>query len=498
LLFAFSSLFFIDCSNPTSAGSGSSAGNSKIACTVYLTDGAPAEGAEAFLRPKNYIPDTSNPTKTVKVALADSRGMFMFDSIDTGDYIIEVRGDNDTQAVIVDVSIDRDSSTMEYIDTLGPVGSVSGTISSFSYGAKAKVYIYGMEIEALTNIVGRFFIYGLPEGTYDFKVVPSERYFSNLNVKSVVVEPSKKNEIGMIRIPYVGCTDSSCRTDVHDDLLVAYPLEADEENQFDFDDGRISPYWDGWVNRDSIAMNTADHWYETSNQFEGENDARMVIKAAYSKKGLYLYCKIQDDTWIAPSDDMDFSSDAIDLFFDRKIKEDIKNTSRSEAPVPWNNALTRTSLQIQSWTTGSAMNDVNYGHWDNLLAVWRGIEALGGTNILTLAEAKENYGITIKKVSFTPSSHVQEWFLPWKALKINESLLENKLIAFSGGYNDMDNAAVNGCSKLRWLRFDPWSSGPYQDHPVYPGSELEVKVPPYNCSQNALDSWGHIYLKPKD
>jgi len=280
--------------------------------------------------------------------------------------------------------------------------------------------------------------------------------------------------------------------DLNDEILTAYPLSPMDEADFSLTDGNSAFFWEQWNDLDHIEMNVNDNAVEGWEPFDGPDDAAMVIKAAYSLNGLYLFIKVNDNTWVPPADFSDIGCDAVDLYFDSRTQEEIKNTPNEEMATPWSNALTKTTKQMLVWM-GS--NKVNYHYYNEVTMNWLGVAVLGGSNVITFEEAQDNYdGLGMEILEETQNVRIQEWFLPWSELGIDiNPFPENGMkFAFSGGYNDKDEVASEQSSLLRWLKHDPWSLGP-RENPDDPTSPV-IKVGECECPQWALESWGHIYL----
>jgi hypothetical protein len=280
--------------------------------------------------------------------------------------------------------------------------------------------------------------------------------------------------------------------DINDDLLIAYYLSAAEEAEFKLDDGIASSFWDKWSNRDRIEMNVNDHWNSSSASFDGPEDASLNLRVAFSDKGLCLYAKVTDNVWVTPTSFSDLLCDVVDIYFDSRTREEIKNTPSEDMATYWKNAISKTTLQFFVWM-GS--NSVNYSYYDEVLG-WVGMESLGGLNVISLEDAQEKYdGMGMEIIEVDGTTRIQEWFIPWSQLgniDVTNLPAEGKLIGFAGGYNDKDDAAAEQPSKLRWTKYDPWSQGP-RENPDDPRSPV-VTVGACECPEHSIMGWGHILL----
>jgi len=277
-----------------------------------------------------------------------------------------------------------------------------------------------------------------------------------------------------------------------DTILTAYPLSLEEEDAFSLTDGSASSFWDDWHDLDLIKMDGHTNEAETRPPFDGAADAHMIIRAAYGLKGLYLHIFIMDDKLLSPKNFSQLTCDAIDLYFDSRTQEEIKNVPRADMATPWYNAITKTTKQLNVWV---ATDKVNYQYWDDALMQWVGIASLGGMNVMSFEEIQDNYdGLGMERIGKSNVVDVQEWFLPWSQLGIDITAIgtDGMYFGFSGGYNDKDDYGAELGSGLWWLKHNPWSYGPPED-PDNPRGSVK-KVGACQCPEWALESWGHIYL----
>lgn len=185
------------------AGTGSHAGNGRITCVLYNTDGSFASGASVYLRPHDYTANISS------VALSqsnisridtrtDSHGVFFIDSLDSGNYFIEVN-DGSGHAVLLRCTIEEgDSTVLLPSDTLRPAGTITGTFtSSIDRQEILYVQIYGLErISVCDTETGEFTVYDLPQETYTIRAVSFSDDSEFVEVDSITIRSGEITHIG--------------------------------------------------------------------------------------------------------------------------------------------------------------------------------------------------------------------------------------------------------------------------------------------------------------
>ncbi|MDD5675396.1 MAG: hypothetical protein PHC61_14595, partial [Chitinivibrionales bacterium] len=89
--------------------------------------------------------------------------------------------------------------------------------------------------------------------------------------------------------------------DVTDFVLVAYQLSAAQEADFSTTDGIRAPFWNAW----DVCTDKLDYQYCDPSccaggtvPMVGPLDAQLTVYAAYGQTGVYLYLKVEDDSWV--------------------------------------------------------------------------------------------------------------------------------------------------------------------------------------------------------
>ena len=179
------------CTSDNMAGggpSGTEAGNA-ITATLYNEDGSLAKYATVMLIKRTSLSGEAN-AYTVQ---ADSNGLVVIDSVDVGDYIMEVSLEGNNAQIDVTVANDKDSVQLGEQKLQKPV-YISGSL--VDYGCKdcasafGTLKFFGLNHSTIvTN--GMFSIGGLPAGNLNFAFIP------NMGAKlDTIVLPSIKAKAG--------------------------------------------------------------------------------------------------------------------------------------------------------------------------------------------------------------------------------------------------------------------------------------------------------------
>jgi Leucine-rich repeat (LRR) protein len=190
-------------------------------------NGTPVVGARVILRPKEFLADTAGPLKKVSIVLAetetDAKGGYAIDSVETGDYLIEVN-DQRTQAAVMPANVSRliDGVIHRVAPaTLKSVGTLTGRVLAGSLPiGDAYVQIFGMERVVKTDALGRFAFDNLPEGFFEVVVLRPRPYgyMASYALGWVQIRSARNTELGDVEFPS-GCQDYVC-----DSLVVQYIL----------------------------------------------------------------------------------------------------------------------------------------------------------------------------------------------------------------------------------------------------------------------------------
>lgn len=260
--------------------------------------------------------------------------------------------------------------------------------------------------------------------------------------------------------------------DPNDGVLTVYELTDAQSSSFQAADQKISAFWDSWTGKDYIDMNTTSNSYPGRDAWGGLDDARITIKAGYSKLGVYLYCEVTDNVWVDPvSGSESWGYDAVDLYFDNKSSAGIGAGGEAiMVNLAYGWALTYTSQQIQVWMGSTTLpTTFRYSYYDETYWDW-------SRNEVEFATAATTYnGMAMEVVKKDDTHKTQEWFIPWSQVGVggvSGAPTAGTRFGFSGGYNDMDGEG-GAVKSLRWKQYDPFSD-----------------------AANAMASWGDLELEP--
>ena len=185
------------CGRSPVAGGTTDTGNSRVAATIYKNDGSRVKGASVTLRSKNFLSVVSGAGMQkdlvrAKETFTDDSGYFEIDSIESGDYFIEVNDRLFSAALLTATVSGMANSSMFFTDTLRPYAGITGNTSPPS-GPSVKMYLlaFGLERRILIDSTGHFEIKDLPSGTLRFRIVSQDAFFNPIDIDSIVIAPGK-------------------------------------------------------------------------------------------------------------------------------------------------------------------------------------------------------------------------------------------------------------------------------------------------------------------
>jgi hypothetical protein len=263
------------------------------------------------------------------------------------------------------------------------------------------------------------------------------------------------------------------------DRLIAYRISS-ETSSFSVNDARASSFWSDWKERDSILLVPSVNSYPGRDTWNGDDDARMVVKAAWSSSGLYFLITVIDDNWVTAdaANSARWQDDAVDFYLDALSSSEIRNGGESVLLNPaygW--ALTYTSHQVMFWATNDTA--FSYYYYDPYYYFSEPVYYYEFSEAPVLFN-----GMTVEKFDISPSHKGIEYFFPWRRLWHPDTSATiqspGMQYAFTIGYNDLDGDE-DTVKCMRWKTYDPFASS----LPDNPG-----------VSENALGSWGDIELGP--
>lgn len=260
-----------------------------------------------------------------------------------------------------------------------------------------------------------------------------------------------------------------------DNILVAYYITETWEGSFSPDDRMPSPLWDQILSDqyDAAVLTIDRNGVQRGGvPFTSFDDCRMMIKAAYGAKGLYLLAEVVDNSFINAKTSWQY--DRVDLFVDNQSSKNIYSQDPAAVffnPTSWQNTYTSVNFQV-AFGADTIPSQFLYNHYDSLY--WDMT-----FNTVDMADARQTMnGFAVDIFPADTNSKAQEWFIPWSEVGVGgtDGLPSfGTMLAFAGGYNDLDadhpeESAVN---QLRWV------------------NKLDPYAPP-----DSLPGWGDIFLGP--
>jgi hypothetical protein len=234
--------------------------------------------------------------------------------------------------------------------------------------------------------------------------------------------------------------------------LVAHGLTAEQEIGFSQKTGQPASFWRS-LPADAVVLDAKNSGAEGSAFSIVHNaDINVTVKAAHSRRGLYLYFEITDDRFIDSIGESYNSTDAIEVLLDGQSSAVINTPEKTAFLNPgW--GLTLSTRQYQVATGGvqwpTAMRRNLPSPWDMAYKTW------------SLADAKQRFGIVVRHSKQGRMKRVQEWFLPWSELSggtLADEPAVGTALGLALGYNDQDTQG-GPVKRLRWVdKKGPWRS----------------------------------------
>lgn len=192
------------CVSPNAGGGTTDTGNAKVAAVIYTANGARAAHTAVTICPAGYhsgvAADSIEKRQLyVRSIVTDDTGYFEIDTIESGEYSIEIN-DGVANAVLLKVSISSAMDSMVALeDTLRPYAAIKGSVGNPDDSTIIRYLVtYGMERRIPVTHNGAFLLDNLPAGTYHCRVVADQTPWLPLDFDSVHV---KASEMTIIAIP---------------------------------------------------------------------------------------------------------------------------------------------------------------------------------------------------------------------------------------------------------------------------------------------------------
>jgi hypothetical protein len=197
---------FLSCANPSLAGSSTETGNIEpiaVRASIVTSTGTPAAGVAVFIRKRNFLKEIIDINVTpAPDAITGQDGSFIADSLDTGDYLIEVDGRAAGAALLSCSLRPGDSVDALPADTLRPAASITGVVSSLVKNRErffARIFGLSRCVE-IDPVTMRYTIGSVPAGTYTIQVVPGARMYRPVVVDSVAAAAGTATSIDTVYV----------------------------------------------------------------------------------------------------------------------------------------------------------------------------------------------------------------------------------------------------------------------------------------------------------
>jgi hypothetical protein len=218
-------LTVMQCSQPVAGGSSDTEVSAKIVGVATDINGNSVQDATVRLRPHDFLPDNDLPKLHLTEAncTTDENGNYLIDSVEPGEYLIEVSS-GDSTGCIEACSIGKAKYTVETV--LMPFATVAGNVE-LSYGTpqfyqNAHVDVYGTTHRTTLDSTG-FFILQLPAGVHSLRFCVYESFYDTVKM-NVTVQSSQYKNIGVVTLYYslpppFYCLNDSCDSSAVRSLL---------------------------------------------------------------------------------------------------------------------------------------------------------------------------------------------------------------------------------------------------------------------------------------
>ena len=254
-----------------------------------------------------------------------------------------------------------------------------------------------------------------------------------------------------------GVGAGSASADPADDVLLAYGLTPEQERGFAPDDGRMSAFWDAIGTAQDRAELTVGATASADTGLAGDEDASLIVKAARSRAGLYLYFEARDDGWVdATPGPAVYTTDCVDVLLDNRSSEAIWSDPVETSFMNGGWSLARTTVQLQvNFGATAPLESVRYNFIDPFEFRYYDFAR---------AQMAAGLGMRFDFETLAPNRKAQEWFIPWRSVGLDGLAAEppaGARLAIALGYNDQDPGQHEwGASDgLRWPGGrSPWNA----------------------------------------
>lgn len=215
------------------AGGGGSEGEAyAIVGMVVDENGNPAEKATVFLRPRDYLPNARQAKMKVSIdsTQTDSSGLFRIDSVDPGNFAIEVRGDSGYGLFVDSIHMPDTGGIVEMSTfSLRAVGEISGIvrIPANLYPEEIQVMAYGLDRLAAPDSTGRYTLPRMPAGTYSLRIQSVSDTLASIDTSGIWVPTGDAASVDTLGFYYLRFVSPDSNTFWHVDSTYTLRWETD-------------------------------------------------------------------------------------------------------------------------------------------------------------------------------------------------------------------------------------------------------------------------------
>lgn len=210
-VFAIMVILFTRCAD-LAGGFGSETTNGMtVSGIVYSEDGYVVDSTAVFIRSKSFLADTSTTGEDQEPdAFTNSEGYFEIDSVDTGEYYLELNY-NSKQARLLECKKESNDEPLDSLAiNLEQVAGFYGSVDLDNIDPLVDVYvqIYGLERIQKVDKNGEFYFSGIPEWKHIIRVITSNSTYGTIDQDAIEVNSSENRDVGTYRMPFEAWRDT--------------------------------------------------------------------------------------------------------------------------------------------------------------------------------------------------------------------------------------------------------------------------------------------------
>lgn len=287
-----------------------------VAGTVSDKDGKNVQSAFVILHDIGNIHSTiiaqQRPLHFSDTTVTDHYGHFQFDSVDTGNFLIEVIH-QDSLSTITPIVIKQTDTLIEAAGILKPAGAIIGKIDSSIAASKTKIAIFIRELGRISRVdsSGTFSFSKLAQWEYHLSII-SDTLIDKLPLATALIPvvsgtTSRVTGIGspegvIVVKDSILFKDISINTDsgiggsiafLGDDSILKIRLLTGQKNHYQQVDIKLSKFItniNGSLNSNYFPLN------ETNSEISTIDNGSLLNKFSIEEQGSYLFLNINTDT----------------------------------------------------------------------------------------------------------------------------------------------------------------------------------------------------------